>query len=115
MKLHLTSSGGIGGLRIGGLLDTEDLAPDLAESARELVALASAVGSEAVEDGTVPLADGLEYELTWSVEQAAGQEVTHRRLFREQNAPPEALDSLQALMREVVRRKAAARSGRSNR
>lgn len=114
MKLHLASFGGIGGLRIDGPLDTEDLTPDLAATARRLVALA-ALDREPERGETRSVPDGLGYELSWSVEEAPGRDVTHRRLFSEQNAPPEALDSLQALMREIVRRKAASRGGHTGR
>jgi len=108
VKLLLASSGGIGGLRLEGRLETEELAPELAERARRLVELAA---NEAAPDpgSSATMPDSLEYDLTWFVEEEPGREVAHRRRFTEATAPSDALEALSALMREVVRRRAAGR------
>jgi len=110
VKLVIASSGGVGGLRLQGQIDTDELEPALAEGARRLVDLAA---SEAAPDPGAAQPDGLEYDLTWFVEAQPGREVAHRRRFTETSAPPFALETLQSLMREVVRRRAASRSRRA--
>jgi hypothetical protein len=111
MKLHVRSAGGIGGLRIEGALDTAELPAALAAQALSLVALAERRGPPPPSDPATRMADALEYELTWFREDEAGREVARSCGFSQATAPPEALDALDALMREVVRRKAAAARG----
>jgi len=109
VKLRLASSGGIGGLRLQGPLDTEELAPDLAAQARRLVEIAASEAAPEPPGAAGPLPDAVEYELTWFVEEEVGREVARHRTFAEATTSPAALDALRALMREVVRRRAAAR------
>jgi hypothetical protein len=108
VKLHLASSGGVAGIRMEGELDTDDLGPDLAAHARRLVDLAAGE-EEAATPGEARAADMLQYELTWFARDEPGREVAYHRHFSQSTAPDTAIESLQALMREVVRRKAAAR------
>jgi hypothetical protein len=108
VKLHLASSGGVAGVRLEGQLDTDDLAPEIAAHARRLVDLAAGE-EEAATPGEARAADVLQYELTWFAREEPGREVAYHRHFSQSTAPDAALESLQALMREVVRRKAAAR------
>jgi hypothetical protein len=111
MKLHVRSAGGIGGLRIEGALDTEELPSDLAAQALSLVDLGERRGPPPPPDAATRMADTLEYELTWFREDEAGQEVARSCRWSQATAPPEALDALEALMREIVRRKASAARG----
>jgi hypothetical protein len=111
MKLHVRSAGGIGGLRIEGALDTEELPADLAARALSLVDLGERRGPPPPLDLATRMADALEYELTWFREDEAGREIARTCRWSQATAPPEALDALEALMREVVRRKAAAARG----
>jgi hypothetical protein len=111
MKLHVRSAGGIGGLRIEGALDTGELPPALAAQALSLVDLAERRGPPPPADPARGMADALEYDLTWFREDEAGHEVARSCRWSQATAPPEALDALEALMREVVRRKAAAARG----
>ncbi len=99
MKLYLKTAGGIGNIRIHGRVDTDELPPALAERVRTVFAPRRLdTLPPAGQPGQV--ADGQQYE----VEVVSGEE-TRRLLIDEAGAPDDLIDTLQDLVREIVRRK----------
>ncbi len=99
MKLYLETAGGIGDIRIRGGLDTDDLPPSLAEQVRRVLAPQRLDALPRAGDPG-QMTDGMQYEL----EVTAGGE-TRRLLIDESVAPDDLIDTLQDLVREIVRRK----------
>ena len=103
MKLILSCSGGVAGLRIRDALDTSELAVDLARRAE--VTLRPEKLRQAYSSENPHRADALEYELTLLPEPRR-EEAQHYH-FSETNTAPEVLDLLGELMREITRRRAS--------
>jgi len=101
MKILLKTSGGFANLRIDGVLDTDQLPPELAERIERGLA-SDALRDAATLDNPV-LADGTVYELTILPETEGGE----RRHFVIDDAAvaDEILDVLDAILHEIIRRR----------
>ena len=97
MKLFVASSGGIGGLRLSGEVDTRELPPELAERAERLLRPDALESSAAPNPGA---ADVTVYDV--EVPEGRG---TRRFRIDGSSADPEVVATLNDVMHELVRRR----------
>ena len=106
MKVRLSCSGGIGNLRIDGVLDTSELSEEVSEKVESALAHDNLTAVDGVKGGPFMM-DAQQYELTVMAEDAEGE---HRRYELDDSAlSDDLLDALDELRAEIVRRKAAER------
>ncbi len=116
MKLILKSSGGIGGLRFEGALDTADLPAELAQRTEEHLSsenLKAASGARSKPASTpfsmstsIPTPDAQQYEIHLLPEHEDG--AIERHIVTDMCPVGEVLDVIDDLLAEVVQRKADA-------
>ncbi len=99
MRLALRGPGGLGGLRIEGQLDTDDLSPNLARRVKQLLQPDRLHAVEKSGPGKQTEPD--EYYLTLVEEGRA-----HEFHFQSSDSPVELMTLLNDLMHEVIVRKA---------
>ena len=101
MRLFLKSSGGFGGLRIEGAVDTADLPEELARRVDDY--LTSDNLSSASESRSLPMPDAREYELHLLPEDEDGEVQKH--VVDDMCPQGEVLDVIDDLMAHIVQRK----------
>lgn len=107
MKLRLEITGGLGGFRLEGQLDTGELDPELAREVEEVLTAERLEAAAPQAPGG--MADAQQYVLTLLPDDEHGEA---RRYVVDDACPvPEVLDVLDQLRFEIVRAKAASGGG----
>ena len=107
MKVLVRGSGGFGGLRIQGELDTADLPPELKRRAEAMLAaepMEKAMAAAEAATANPHMADAQELEVTVIGEAAGG---ARSYLLRGGAMDPEVMQLANDLMREVIKRRSA--------
>jgi len=99
MRLGLKGPGGFGGLRIEGQIDTDDLSPELAKRASDILKPELLLRAERT--GAGMMTDPEHYDLT-----VIKDGVAHEYHLQAPGAPDELMSLLGDLMHEVIVRKA---------
>jgi hypothetical protein len=98
MKLSVKTSGGIGNIQFQGQLDTDELPGELAERVHKVLSPARLETTRLTE--TFP--DAIQYEIGLFFRSGL-----QKFEIDESSAPPDVLDVLEELVREVIRKKRA--------
>ena len=98
MKLTIATSGGFGNIRIQGELDTDKLDSTLAEKAKSVLK-PERLGSLPL-DTAGSMVDVTQFEVGIFLE-----DEVYRCTVDEANAPSDIIEVLQALVREIIRKK----------
>lgn len=106
MKLRLKSSGGLGNIRIEGQLDTAELPPDVARTVEAGLSVERLEAATQRAASAGPTADAQQYELVVLPDEPTGPERTFH--VDDMCDATDVLDAIDALMHEIIRRKASA-------
>ncbi|MEM7584416.1 MAG: protealysin inhibitor emfourin [Acidobacteriota bacterium] len=103
MKIVLKSSGGIGGLRLEGEVDTSDLPSELAQRTKQHLSSKSLQAATSSRRQLMPMPDARQYEIHLLPEQESGS--VERHVVDDLCPVGEVLDVIDDLLAEVVARR----------